>query len=105
MDVIRGNNEKEIEVRNQGYEMFNKKYLGLQKQLDNLTELRLRDLIDDDEFVKERKELQNQIIKVRAKLDQSQDRGQNWVDLVEKAFNFATYARERFINGDLQTKR
>ena len=105
LDVIRGNNEKEIEVCNQGYEMLNKKYLGLQNQLDNLTKLRLRDLIDDNEFVKERKELQNQIIKVRAKLDQSQDRGQNWVDLVEKAFNFATYARERFINGDLQTKR
>ena len=85
--------------------MLNKKYLGLQNQLDNLTKLRLRDLVDDDEFVKERKELQNQIIKVRAKLDQSQDRGQNWVDLVEKAFNFATYAREKFISGDLQTKR
>ncbi len=105
LDVIRGNNEKEIEARNQGYEMLNKKYLGLQNQLDNLTKLRLRDLIDDDEFVKERKELQNQIIKIRAKLDQSQDRGQNWVDLVEKAFNFAAYARERFINGDLQAKR
>ena len=105
LNVIREHTEKEIEVQNQEYEMLNKKYLSAQNQLDNLTKLRLKDLIDDNEFIRKRKELQNQIVKTGAKLDQCQNRGQNWVDLVEKAFNFAIYAKEKFVNGDLQAKR
>ena len=105
LEVISGRNNQEIETRSQAYEMLNKNYLELQKQLDNLTKLRLRELISDDEFVKERTDLQNQITKIREKLGQTQDRGQNWVNLVEKAFNFAAYAREAFVRGDLQVKR
>lgn len=106
LEIIKEKNGKEIEIRNQAYKMLNKNYLELQKQLDNLTKLRLRELISDDEFVKERKDLQIKITNIREKLSQNQDRGQNWVDLVERAFNFAAYAREKFITtNDLQVKR
>jgi site-specific DNA recombinase len=105
LNVLKKDNEKEVEDRSKIYEMQNKKYLDLQKQLDTLTGLRIRELIEDDDFVKRKNELQNEIIKAQERLSSSQDRGQNWVDLVERAFNFVTYAREAFINGSIQTKR
>ena len=106
LGVIKQKNNQEIESRDKAYEMLNKNYLELQKQLDNLTKLRLRELISDGEFVKERQDLQTRLTKARERLSQNQDRGQNWVDLVERAFNFAAYARMRFIaTNDLQVKR
>ncbi len=35
----------------------------------------------------------------------SEDRAVNWLELTEKTFDFATNAREAFINGDLDTKK
>ena len=106
LGVLSGYNDKEIEMRQKSYELLEAKYSDLQKQLDNLTKLRLKDLLSDEEFIRERTDLQNEIIRTREKLDQNQDRGQNWVDLVEKAFNFATYAKEKFETTlDLGVKR
>lgn len=106
LEAIKADNGKEIERRSQAYEMLNKTYLDLQKQLDNLTAMRLKDLIDDEEFIKRKTELQNQIAKAREKLNQNQDRGQNWIDLVERAFNFAVYAGDKFATTkDLRVKR
>lgn len=106
LEAIKADSGKEIERRSQAYEMLNKTYLDLQKQLDNLTAMRLKDLIDDEEFIKRKTELQNQITKAREKLNQNQDRGQNWIDLVERAFNFAVYAGDKFATTkDLRLKR
>ena len=64
------------------------------------------EISDFSPLTPERKELQNQITKTREKLNQNQDRGQNWIDLAERAFNFATYAKERLENTkDLRVKR
>lgn len=106
LEAVKADSGKEIERRSQAYEMLNKTYSDLQKQLDNLTAMRLKDMIDDEEFIKRKTELQNQITKAREKLNQNQDRGQSWIDLAEKAFNFATYAREKFATTkDLRVKR
>ncbi len=106
LGVLSGYNDKEIEMRQKSYELLETKYSDLQKQLDNLTKLRLKDLLSDEEFIRERTDLQNEITRTKEKLDQNQDRGQNWVDLVEKVFNFATYAKERFESTlDFEVKR
>ena len=105
LGVLKEQNSKEVEGRSQAYEMTNKTYLDLQKQLDNLTELRIKEMISDEEFTIKRAELQEKVTKARERLSQNQDRGQNWVDLVERAFNFAAHARGAFIKGDMQIKR
>ena len=106
LEVIKERNGKEIEEREKIYEMLNNNYLDLQRQLDNLTSLRLRDLIEDEEYIKRKGELQNQITNAREKLNHNQDRARNWIELVEKAFNFAVYAGEKFTTTkDPQVKR
>lgn len=105
LSVLKEKNEREAEVNNQSYILLNNKYLELQKQLNSLLQMRLRELISDEEFLREKSNLQEEISKIKIKISQNQDNSENWIELVEKAFCFATYARNSFINGDLKIKR
>ena len=105
LEIIRGDNNSEIESRAKTYDMLNSTYVDLQRQLDNLTNLRIRDLIGDNEFISRKDVLQNEITKIRQKLSENQNRGQNWVEMVELAFNFATLAQRKFTEGSYQEKR
>lgn len=103
--IIKDENEKEIVDREQISKLNSEKQETLQRQLDNLTRLRYRDLISDEEFIKERKELQGEIQKARARLKETQHRADNWLEVTEKAFDFASKAQEAFKKGDLETKK
>jgi len=105
IEVLSENNDREIEDRTKVYEMQHKNLVTTQKELDNLTKMRYRELIDDDSFIKERNELQGTIAELKQKLRQTEDRAIKWLDLTEKTFNFATYARAAFINGGLELKK
>lgn len=105
LGVIKRMSAREINDRSQQYKMLEKQYLELQKQLDNLTKMRIKELLDDDEFITQKKELNAEISRIRQKLDSNQDRGQNWIEVVDRAFSFAVHAREGFVTGDIQTKR
>ena len=105
LEVLNENNDKEITERSKVYEMQHKTLASTQKQLDNLTQMRYRDLIDDDEFTRERTKLQTEINKLKNKLRQTESRADEWLELTEKTFHFATYARKAFIEGDLDTKK
>lgn len=105
LSVLKEKNTKEAEVNNNSYILLNNKYLDLQRQLNSLLQMRLKELITDEEFIREKSKLQEEISKVKIRISQNQDKSQNWLELVERAFCFATYARNSFINGDLKTKR
>lgn len=105
LKAIKYINEKEINDRVHKYQSLENKYRELQKQLDNLTEMRIRELIDDEEFIERKNKINTDITKTRFNLDQNQDRGQKWIEVVDKAFNFAVHARQAFIDGDNRMKR
>ena len=42
---------------------------------------------------------------MQAGLRETEGRAEKWVDLAEKGFNFATHARQAFIDGDMETKK
>ena len=99
------NNDKEVSDRTAIYENQQREVNATQKELDNLTKLRLRDLIDDEEFSKTKEELKAKIFKLRENLKNTEDRTDKWQELTEKTFYFSRYAREKFVTGNLQTKR
>jgi site-specific DNA recombinase len=79
-------------------------------KIDNLIKLYIspnnanRDFISDDEFkdqkaglIKEKVSIQNELVKLDERLNE-------WVDLTEKTFKFATYAKAEFATGDYETK-
>lgn len=105
VEILNRDNDKEIEERTKIYEMQNRSFLETQKELDNLTKMRYRDLIDDEAFIKERDELKAKIAKLKTNLRETESRAEKWLELTEKTFNFACYARKEFILGDLNKKR
>lgn len=105
LEILRENNDKEIEERTKIYEMQHKALTETQNQLDTLTRMRYRELIGDEEFLKERNLLQSQISEIKQTMRQTEQRAEDWIDLTEKTFEFACYARTHFNNGDIQTKR
>jgi DNA invertase Pin-like site-specific DNA recombinase len=60
LEVIRDLNTDEIVERTKIYENQQKVVNDLQKQIDNLTQLRLKELVEDDEYTKERTRLKNE---------------------------------------------
>lgn len=102
---LRRNNDREIEARTQARSMLESTYSETQRQLDNLTKMRYRDLIDDETFKKERSSLQQELTKTQQRLNETHDRAEKWLELTEQAFHFATNAYAIFKAGNLKTKR
>ena len=59
LESLTKNNDTEIEGRTKVYEMQHKNLAGTQKELDELTKMRYRQLIDDGTFIKEKNTLQS----------------------------------------------
>ena len=100
LEVLNENNDREIEDRTKIHEMQAKTLLTTQAELDNLTKMRYRDLIDDEMFLKQKNELQAKITDLKAKLRHTEQRAVQWLELTEKTFNFATYAHAAFLKAN-----
>jgi len=72
--------------------------------LENLTSLRIRDLISDGEFVRERSKLENEGIRLRKKLDEA-DKPVDTFEPFDSLVSFGNRAADWFRHGDNQTKR
>jgi DNA invertase Pin-like site-specific DNA recombinase len=105
LEVLNRRNNAEIETRKRIYEAQHKALVQTQTELDNLTKMRYRDLIDDEAFLREKDLLQGKIVRLKEELRGTEQRAETWLELTEKTFNFATYARKEFLLGDLKKKR
>ena len=73
-------------------------------QLDKLLNMRLNEQISDNEYNQKRQALLIEKESMLTKINQTNKRIDDWLDLSERTFNFACYARYWFENGDLRTK-
>ena len=105
LEILNRNNDKEIEERTKVYENQHKTLTETQKELDTLTKMRYRELIDDETFIKERDELKAKIARLKTNLRETESRAEKWLELTEKTFNFSCYARKEFLLGGLNKKR
>lgn len=105
LEVLDSSNDQEVASRSKLEAMQAKALLDTRQQLDSLTKMRIRELISDDEYTEQRNELQSQITKLKEELHDTESRADKWLELTEKTFEFATYARENFSRGDLNIKK
>jgi site-specific DNA recombinase len=98
-------NDTEIKDRTKIYEMRHKSLVQAQKELDELTRMRYRKLIDDETFIKEKNTLQKKITQLKEQLRETETRAEKWLELTEKTFVFATYARTAFLKAGKMGKR
>ena len=97
LEGLNKKNDAEIDDRSKTYEMQHKVLAKTQKELDELTKMRYRRLIDDETFIREKNILQNKITQMKENLRETETRAEKWLELTEKTFNFTTYARKAFI--------
>jgi site-specific DNA recombinase len=97
--------EKEIESRNQIQQTQSREVSQTQKSLDNLLDLKIRNLISDNEYSSKKATLLNELDQLKANLKNTENRMENWMVLMEKALDLATYGRQAFINGDFEAKK
>ncbi|MBI3685573.1 hypothetical protein HY250_04170 [Candidatus Azambacteria bacterium] len=84
--------------------MRHKNLVETQKELDELTKMRYRQLIDDETFIKEKNTLQSKVAQMKENLRETETRAEKWLELTEKTFTFATYARVAFLRADKMGK-
>ncbi len=105
LEILKAEHGQETEDRTKLYESQQSALTELFKQLDRVVDLHIRELIEEAEYIKRRKELKEKITLLEAKLSDTSSRAKEWIDLTERTFNFACYAHLNFLNGDLQTKK
>ncbi|MEI7741275.1 MAG: recombinase family protein [bacterium] len=105
LEILNRKNDEEIVDRTKIYETQHASLTETQKELDNLTRMRYRELIDDSTFIQERDILKEKISKLKNNLRETENRAEVWLELTEKTFHFATYARHKFQTGTLDEKR
>lgn len=105
LEILNSRNDQEIDDRTKVYEMRHASMAEAQKELDSLTRMRYKELIDDEAFIKERDVLREKIAKFKTQLRETENRAERWIELTEKTFNFAAYARHAFLKGTLDEKR
>ena len=100
LEGLNKKNDTEIEDRTKVYEMRHKNLVETQKELDELTRMRYRQLIDDETFIREKKTLLSKIVQMKENLRETETRAEKWLELTEKTFSFATYARAAFLRAN-----
>ena len=103
--ILNEQNDAEIMDRTKIYDAQQKVVNDAQRQLDNLTQLRLREMIDDEEYTKEKTRLKNELTEMRTRMKGTEERAEKWLDLTEQTFKFACYAHKAFMFGDPEVKK
>ena len=85
LEGLRQRKGVEVENRTTIYETLNKTLAQTQKELDELTKMRYRQLIDDDAFIREKNDLQGKIIQIKGQLGDTETRAKEWLEDTERA--------------------
>ena len=93
--------DKQLETRRAGLEATKSR---LKTERDNLTTLRLRDLIDDDEFIKERERIDRSVRSITETL-RTCDNGETWVEPAQTVILAFSRIVFWFDTGDTRVKR
>jgi len=100
IDIIRENNSEAVQQNFAIYENINKVIDESKKQTDNLIEMRYKGMIDDITFTTAKNKLQSTIAEFEQRKKEAGKRAVNWLDMTEKAINFANKACEVFDTTD-----
>lgn len=76
-----------------------------QKQINNLLDLRLRDLIDDKAYKTKKKTLIEEQQEIEKNLGRLKERNRDWLELAEKTFKFASNTYNWFKKGSFDEKK
>jgi len=110
LEVLRKNNEVEESNRSLMLMSQRKNYDKCLQRAQNLVELYIspenlqKELLSAEEFKAQKNLLMSEKSKAESQMRQIDENVNGWLELTEKTFNFATYAKKWFDEGDYQRK-
>jgi len=108
--VLNENNELEKTDRNLILQAQQKNYQECVKRIDNLIQLYIspdnsqKELISETEFKNQKNILLDEKMRIEGEMKRTGERVNEWLELSERTFNFATYAKYWFEQGDYEAK-
>lgn len=110
LEILNRENELEVDNRNVLISNQQKNLTNCQNRLDRLIQLFIapnnteKEFLSDDEFKEQKASLLKEKARIQQELDNLDHRVNDWIELTEKTFNFAVYAKHNFNTGDYETK-
>lgn len=105
LNVLNDQDDKEFEEHNKTIENHKGAVESAERQLSNLTHMRMLDQVDDEEYERERTRLKNHITTLNTNVSQIDMEKESWISLTKKAFVFASNASRAFAGGSAEAKR
>lgn len=102
---LRKTHTHEIKTRTAMFKNQQAAYNAIQKQLDKLMDMHLRELISQEEYQQKRHQLQKELASQKLKLTDTEKRADDWLELAERALIFANLAPKKFKNSTDDQKR
>jgi site-specific DNA recombinase len=105
LEILNREHKVEVKDRTTIYKSQQQRQVKVQEQIDKLTNQLTRGIVDEDDYIRQRDSLKQQLNEASTDVRSTEQRAGDWLELTEKAFNFATYARANFANGDFRTRK
>lgn len=96
LKILRRTHKNEVKDRVSIYESQQNGRKRIQAQLDKLTDQLSRGIVEEEDYMRQRNVLKSQLANIDEGLRGTEKRAEDWLELTEKVFDFATYARIRF---------
>lgn len=104
LKYLRKVSEKEMGARKDIRKSLQKALDQNQKQLDSLIQMRYRELVSDEEFLKQKRTLMREQYALREKMNHPENKT-TWIETSERLFLFANQAVKKFKEGGPEVKR
>jgi site-specific DNA recombinase len=105
LEIVRRKHREETASQAIMHRSKNKLKEEYQAKLNNLVDMRLKDLLNDEEYAVQKERYIKELSKIEEAISDNNIRSSNWLESTEQAFDFITKARELFKTGDAITKR
>ncbi len=105
VDLTREIHTEEIAKDRASFDSLNRRHAACKGELSELVDLRLRGLLNDDEYLGKKRELESERARVKELLNDSDDHFTQVLDRSIEAFEFAAIAKRTFDEGSSEVKR
>ncbi len=106
LDILKRDNALEVQDRTSIYKSQQKRREQIQTDIDGLVDMKLHGQLDETEYTVKRTKLKEELAEIDGDLRGTEVRADDWMELTERAFNFAVYASTHFRETtDLHVKR
>jgi hypothetical protein len=95
IDQLRDEHSEKIEQRQLAQRKNRQIYDEAQAKLDRLVDIRLSDLISEADFKVKKESVEREKKTLKKLVDNSDNRQSEWIDIMEKAMEFAKTAKDR----------